>query len=146
MLEVAGDREVYEPILQRLVGQVCHRTLACNSFKLRFETITKTADRGYIWIDPPWSLMYREQLITDSFLCPHYEEANYSQKFRQWCNLFSPLNQTVMTRYEFTDGGDLNLFFLHSYWLHIPAIAEELQDEDSDWYLHWYARIIKESS
>lgn len=110
--------------------------------KLRFEETANTAGRGYIWIDPPWSFMHYQQLITDSDLCPHYEDADYTPRFREWCNLFSPLDQSVLTEYEFASDEGLKLLFSNSYLLYIPAIKAEPEDADA-WYLHWYARQIK---
>lgn len=137
-----SDRKQYEPILQRLVGRTCHRTISCNSIKLRFEATANTTGRGYIWIDPPWSFMHHQRLITALGLCPNHEDADYTLKFREWCSLFSPLNQTILTEFEFSLDGDLKLLFPDSYSLHIPVINTEPEDAE-DWYLHWYARRIE---
>lgn len=137
-----GDREQYESLLQGFVGQICHRTIACNSIKLRFEGIENSAGRGYIWVDPPWSFMHHQQFVTDAYLCPHYEDTDYALRFQQWCNLFSPLDQSVLTSYEFASDESLSLFFSNSYLLYIPKIEAEPEDV-ALWYSHWYTSQSK---
>ncbi|MBD3885443.1 hypothetical protein IFO70_27335 [Phormidium tenue FACHB-886] len=135
---MTSDREQYETILQGFVGRVFRRTIVCNSIKLRFEETVDTANLSYIWVDPPWSFMRHHQPITASDLCPHYEAADYTSRFRKWCSLFSALDQSVLTGYEFASSESLNLFFSNSYLLYIPKIEAELES-DALWYSHWYA-------
>ncbi len=136
------DREQYESILSGFVGQICHCTIACNSIKLRFGSSLQAHDRGYLWLDPPWSLLHHQQPLTDSAACPDYQEAEYPAKFQEWCQLIFPLDQTRLETCEFSLNQDLNLFFSDSYHLFLPAIAEPLENLEL-WYSHWYAKPIK---
>lgn len=140
-----SDRQQYEPILRDFVGKTCSHSIACNSIKIRFEERGQLKRKGYIWIDPPWSFMQHGELITDASFCPHYEDIDYNPRFKEWCNLFHPLNQSVFTGYEFLEDSSLNLFFHDSYQIHIPKYEDYPDDEDLElWYVQWYANPFQE--
>jgi hypothetical protein len=145
MDRAVGNRQKYEQILKSFVGQACYRSIACNSIKIRFGEAAKPAQQGYIWIDPPWSFIQHEKLITDAYSCPHYEEVDYKLRFWEWCDLFHPLDESVFTGYVFLEDCSLKLFFDNSYQLYVP-IDEEVSDNDDLelWYWRWYAGPAEE--
>jgi hypothetical protein len=103
----------------------------------------KVKPQSYIWIDPPWSFMQHGELITEAYLCPHYEDIDYAPRFKEWCNLFHPLNESVLTGYEFLEDESLNLFFHDSYQIHVPRDESDSCDKDELWYSQWYARLCQ---
>lgn len=87
------DAREFGPIVTRLVGRECERTLAINTIKLRFGTESDPRGDSYIWVDPPWQLYSDEHLVTSS------DEYNEST-FVEWSHLFDPLNSVRFTGYE----------------------------------------------
>jgi hypothetical protein len=143
--DAVSDRQKYEPILRGFVGKTCYRLIACNSIKIRYGERAKIKGQGYIWIDPPWSFMQHGELITEAYLCPYHEAIDYELRFREWCNLFHPLDESVLTSCEFLEDGSLNLFFHDSYQIHVPKDEGSPDDEDLElWYLQWYASLSQE--
>lgn len=114
-------------IIEGFVGNVCERTLACNSLKLRF-----SHKKSYIWLDPPWTLYRSDIEIASPDDCPEQSDA-----FQQWSDALNPLNRVIFTVYEYTEHGDLKLIFDNDLSLHIPSSDEPFDEED--FYSHWYA-------
>ena len=127
---MTSNPKEYGAIVNRLVGQECERTLACNSLKLRFNVDRDFRGDQYIWIDPPWDLERGNIHITSS--------QEYSDdRFDAWSELLNPLNRTKFISWEQKASGATIFNFTGDYSLHLPPDYE--QDEDY-WYDHWYAR------
>ena len=135
------NRQKYENILEKFVGKTCYRSLACNSFKLRFESNNNQKYQDYIWIDPPWSFEHRNNIITEAYLCPHYKDLDYKSRFKEWCDLFIPLNESELIEYKFNSDESLILYFPNDYRLYIPSCEQEEHEEES-WYFHWYVKMF----
>jgi len=125
-------------IIENLVGSFCKRTLAGNSIKIRFGCEIDEKGTSYIWIDPPWEFQTRDKLLTESYDCPSYEDAEYNEKFSEWSNIFNPLNKIVFKGFIYTTEKELELEFDGGYYIYVPYSKVKEGDE---WYEHWYAKI-----
>jgi hypothetical protein len=84
-------------------------------------------------------------LITEVYLCPYHEDIDYEPRFREWCNLFHPLDESMPAEYGFLEDGSLDLFFHNSYQIHVPRDENSPDEENLElWYLQWYASLPKE--
>ena len=126
-----SDAEQYGAIVDALVGEMCERSLATNSVKLRFETADEPGGRQYIWIDPPWVFLSNGQEVTTS-------RDYHDDTFEEWSTLFEPLNQTTFTDWGIDGEGSTVFRFNGGYAIALPAVADER--ESGGWYLRWYAR------
>jgi hypothetical protein len=123
------DREEDLNIVEGFIGKVCERTLACNSLKIRFGEKSP-----YIWLDPPWELWDKEELIASSLGYPESDE-----EFQSYSSTLNPLNKTKLVNFEHTVKNGLVLHFENGLRLHAPTTLEII-DED-DFYHHWYASV-----
>ena len=126
------DAREFGPIVTRLVGRECERTIAINTIKLRFGTESDPRGDSYIWVDPPWQLYSGKHLVTSS---DEYDEST----FVEWGCLFDPLNNVRFTGYEPGESAVV-LSFENGYRIVIPHVGETRNDDD--WYAHWYASEV----
>ncbi len=123
------DLDQNRALLSSFKGRRCFATLATNSMKFRIDDSTKKG--RYIWIDPPWVFSRGWQEITSS-------DEYTDESFRQWCELFGPLRETMFADFSEGADGSLTLCFPDGYRLFVPAECESGEEHDSD-YDHWYA-------
>jgi hypothetical protein len=128
---VTSDAEEFGPVVDALVGKSFERTLAANSLKLRFGTHAGPKGTHYIWIDPPWEFHGPDGLIADS---DEYTDEN----FREWSQLFSPLDENFFVGWEALECGDVVFEFASGHFVVIPMIGDVRLAES--WYAHWYAK------
>ena len=128
------DLQQNKAILAEFKGRHCFATLHTNSIKFRFDDRVKQGH--YIWVDPPWTFLSNLKKITTS-------DAYSEDTFREWCQLFSALRETVLLDFEEGKHGEVTLIFSNGYQLFIP-LAPESDDLDSD-YDHWYAHDKKDA-
>jgi hypothetical protein len=124
------DIEQNRELVLSFCGQRCFATLATNSLKFRVGDPDKKG--RYIWIDPPWVFSRGWNEIASS----HGYSEDTENSFREWCELFEPLRDTVLEQFEETEQGAVTFIFRGGYRLFVPH--EEEHEEDVD-YDHWYA-------
>ena len=131
------DHDEYGNILFSFEGHKCFTSIVTNSIKLHIDE--RKSDGAYIWIDPPWSFIKNDAVITSASDCPHYEEENYKQLFSDWLFNFEPIFSTSIKNINCSIDNDLTIRLDKDYALFIPNTNYE-EDEES-WYDHWYCRV-----
>jgi len=124
------DLEQNRKTLTAFKGRRCFGSLHTNSMRFRVDDNDKQG--RYIWIDPPWVFSHEHKEITSS---DGYSEETETS-FREWCNLFEPLRDTVLEQFEEAEQGAVRFIFRGGYRLFVPDDGEREEDMDYD---HWYA-------
>ena len=124
------DIEQNRELVRSFQGRRCFVSLHTNSIRFRIDDNDKQG--RYIWIDPPWVFSRERDEITSS---EGYSE-DTKKSFRDWCNLFEPLRDTVMEQHEEGVAGGTTFIFRGGYRLFVPDDGEREEDMDYD---HWYA-------
>lgn len=133
------DHSEYGDILSSFEGYQCFTSVATNSIKLHINE--RKSHSSYIWIDPPWSFLQNDIIITSASDCPHYEEDNYKQLFSDWLANFEPIFSTLIKGINYSTDNDLTIRLEKNYSLFIPNTNYK-EDEES-WYEHWYCSVKK---
>ena len=71
------------------------------------------------------------------------KDLNYKSRFKKWCDLFIPLNESELIEYKFNSDESLTLHFHNDYRLYIP-ICEQEEDEEESGYFHYYIKICND--
>ena len=122
------DKNTEAAKVRNLEGQAWESTLATNSLKLRFNTDQYDKGNPYIWIDPPWLLMWDEEVAVSA---QDYIDADNGQEwFGAW-----PLRSSKLVSSKYSDGC-LVLVFEGGYRLVVPP--NKLDVDSDDFYSHWY--------
>lgn len=124
-------------IIKSLIGTPCERTLAHNSLKFRFGCDINPKGKPYIWIDHPWELQTSDQLITESYDCPHPDDKNYLKDFSIWSKKFDSLISTKLLGVIYTKENELELEFEGGFYIYVPYTPIKIEGDD---YEHWYAK------
>jgi hypothetical protein len=115
--------------LESFKGNRSFATLHTGSIHLRIGDPQRKGT--YLWIDPPWSLLSGTAEITRSSHCPADDS-----DFREWCERFAPLRDTIFEDFTESDNGDIAFKFPLGFQLLLPANSDNDPDGDYD---HWYA-------
>ena len=123
-----------------LVGRRCFLSLAANTAKIHIDENRKGGD--YIWVDAPWRLLFRGEVVSSSACYPDDESCR--TLFERWSAEFEPVREGSIRSIAGTENGALTIRLENDFAWEVPADSYQ-SDDDDDWYDHWYIKLKNQS-
>jgi hypothetical protein len=94
-------------------------------------------DVGFIWIDPPWTLLQEQRIVATADGHPDPRDPDYSAKFEAFVTQARLLEGRSLNSVEQLDDGSTRFVFDSAVCLivHPGGVSDE-----RSWYDDWYAK------
>jgi hypothetical protein len=131
----ADDHTTYRGALDTLVGKPLVLSVAANSLKLMRSRSEPQV--GFIWVDPPWTLLQNQRIVALADGHPDPGDPDYESKFKAFATQAGLLDGTCLRYAEQLADGSTRFVFDSDVVLVVQAGGAS---DERNWYDDWYAK------